>query len=104
MFSATPSGSSFSLMDGESGVPFSERMQSFVMTAGAQNVVAPGKRPRITLSPTLVFKNGRPFMSLSTAGGDNQDQALLMVLLYDVETRVITGGADVRRDRYVVGW
>jgi gamma-glutamyltranspeptidase / glutathione hydrolase len=49
------------------------------------NVIAPGKRPRITLTPTLVLRNGEPFMVLSTPGGDNQDQALLQVLLNIIE-------------------
>jgi gamma-glutamyltranspeptidase/glutathione hydrolase len=41
----------------------------------------PGKRPRVTLSPTLVTRHGKLEMILSTPGGDNQDQALLQVLL-----------------------
>jgi gamma-glutamyltranspeptidase/glutathione hydrolase len=49
------------------------------------NVVAPGKRPRITLTPTLVLKGDEPFMVLSTPGGDNQDQALLQVFLNIIE-------------------
>ena len=62
-----------------------QRLQSALTDANHPNVVAPGKRPRITLTPTLVLKNGEPFMVLSTPGGDNQDQALLQVLLNVIE-------------------
>jgi len=86
VFSATPSGAWLpSVIAGDTGVPFSTRMQSFVLTPGHPNQVAPGKRPRVTLSPTIVLKDGKPFLTLSTPGGDNQDQALLQVLLNIIE-------------------
>lgn len=82
VFSATPSGAWLpSVIAGDTGIPFSTRMQTFVMTPGHPNQLAPGKRPRVTLSPTIVLKDGQPFLALSTPGGDNQDQALLQVLL-----------------------
>lgn len=82
VFSATPSGGWLpSVIAGDTGIPFSTRMQSFVLTPGHPNQLAPGKRPRVTLSPTIVLKDGKPFLALSTPGGDNQDQALLQVLL-----------------------
>ena len=81
-FSATPSGAWLpSVIAGDTGMPFSTRLQSFVLTPGHANQLAPGKRPRVTLSPTLVTKDGQPYLALSTPGGDNQDQALLQVLL-----------------------
>ena len=55
------------------------------MTPGHPNQLQPGKRPRVTLSPTLVTRNGKLEMILSTPGGDNQDQALLQVLLNIIE-------------------
>ena len=86
VFSATPSGAWLpSVIAGDTGIPFSSRMQSFVLTPGHPNQVAPGKRPRVTLSPTIVLRDGKPFLALSTPGGDNQDQALLQVLLNIVE-------------------
>jgi len=86
VFSATPSGAWLpSVIAGATGIPFSSRMQSFVMTPGHPNQLAPGKRPRVTLSPTIVLKDGKPFLALSTPGGDNQDQALLQVLLNIIE-------------------
>jgi gamma-glutamyltranspeptidase/glutathione hydrolase len=81
-FSATPSGAWLpSVMAGATGIPLSSRMQAFVLEAGHPNQLAPGKRPRVTLSPTLVLKDGQPVMAMSTPGGDNQDQAMLQVLL-----------------------
>jgi len=86
VFSATPSGAWLpSFIAGSTGIPISSRMQSFLLTPGHPNELKPGKRPRITLSPTLVLKDGQPFAALSTPGGDNQDQALTQVLLNVIE-------------------
>lgn len=86
LFSATPSGAWLpAVVAGDTGVLMGQRLQSALTDANSPNVVAPGKRPRITLTPTLVLHNGQPFMVLSTPGGDNQDQALLQVLLNIVE-------------------
>jgi gamma-glutamyltranspeptidase/glutathione hydrolase len=86
LFSATPSGAWLpAVVAGDTGVLMGQRLQSALTEPNSPNVVAPGKRPRITLSPTLVLKGGEPFMVLSTPGGDNQDQALLQVLLNIIE-------------------
>ena len=86
MFSATPSGAWLpAVVAGDTGVLMGQRLQSALTDPSSPNVVAPGKRPRITLTPTLVLKEGQPFMVLSTPGGDNQDQALLQVLLNVIE-------------------
>src|SRR5260221_1082874 len=86
MFSATPSGAWLpAVVAGDTGVLMGQRLQSALTDPNSPNVVAPSKRPRITLTPTLVLHNGEPFMVLSTPGGDNQDQALLQVLLNVVE-------------------
>jgi gamma-glutamyltranspeptidase/glutathione hydrolase len=86
LFSATPSGAWLpAVVAGDTGVLMGQRLQSALTDPQSPNVVAPGKRPRITLTPTLVLKNGEPFMVLSTPGGDNQDQALLQVLLNIIE-------------------
>jgi gamma-glutamyltranspeptidase/glutathione hydrolase len=85
-FSATPSGAWIpSVIVGDTGIPLSVRMESFVLTPGHANQLAPGKRPRVTLSPTLVTKDGQLYFAMSTPGGDNQDQALLQVLLNILE-------------------
>jgi gamma-glutamyltranspeptidase/glutathione hydrolase len=86
LFSATPSGAWLpAVVAGDTGVLMGQRLQSALTDQNSPNVVAPGKRPRITLTPTLVLKAGQPFMVLSTPGGDNQDQALLQVLLNIIE-------------------
>jgi len=86
VFAATPSGAWLpSVIAGDTGIPLTERAQSFLLIAGHPNELAGGKRPRVTLSPTLVTKGGKMFAALSTPGGDNQDQALLQVLFYSVE-------------------
>ncbi len=82
MFSATPSGAWMpSVIAGSTGIPLTQRAQSFLIVEDHPNAAAPGKRPRITLTPTLVTRRGKPFMALSTPGGDQQEQALLQVLL-----------------------
>jgi gamma-glutamyltranspeptidase/glutathione hydrolase len=86
MFSATPSGAWLpAVVAGDTGVLMGQRLQSALTDPNSPNVVAPGKRPRITLTPTLILKDGQPLMVLSTPGGDNQDQALLQVLLNIIE-------------------
>ncbi|MEK6324797.1 MAG: gamma-glutamyltransferase family protein [Acidobacteriota bacterium] len=86
LFSATPSGAWLpTVVAGNTGVMLGQRMQSFLLEEGHPNVIQPGKRPRITLTPTLVLKDGKPFLVLSTPGGDNQDQSLIQVLLNIVE-------------------
>jgi gamma-glutamyltranspeptidase/glutathione hydrolase len=86
MFVATPSGAWLpSVIAGDTGIPLTQRAQSFLLIQGHPNELAGGKRPRITLSPTLVTRGGQPAMALSTPGGDNQDQALLQLFLNVVE-------------------
>ncbi len=82
VFSATPSGAWLpSVIAGDTGIPFGTRLPALLLAPGLPNTLQAGKRPRLTLSPTIVLKDGQPFMVLSTPGGDNQDQALLQVLL-----------------------
>jgi gamma-glutamyltranspeptidase/glutathione hydrolase len=82
MFSATPSGAWLpSVIAGDTGIPLTERAQSFLLVPGNPNELAGGKRPRVTLSPTLVtHADGTPWLVLSTPGGDNQEQALMQIL------------------------
>lgn len=84
LFSAVVSGAwvlDGAFIAGDTGVPLSQRMQQFSLDPESPNLVAPRKRPRITLTPTLVLKDGRPYLALSTPGGDSQDQQNLNVLL-----------------------
>jgi len=86
MFSATPSGAWVpAVIAGDTGIPLSQRAQSFVLTPGHPNQLAPGKRPRITLTPTLALKEKKPWLAFSTPCGDGQDQTLLQVFLNVVE-------------------
>ena len=72
---------------GNTGIGMSQRMQSFVLDPAENpfNVVAPGKRPRVTLTPSLALKNDRPFLCFSVQGGDTQDQNLLQFFLNVVD-------------------
>ncbi len=83
---ATPSGlSSTAGAAGHTGIIHGARLTSLNTFPGTPNVVEPGKRPRITLSPTLLFKNDQPVMAISVAGGDQQDQAALQIILNYVD-------------------
>ncbi|MBN1676355.1 MAG: gamma-glutamyltransferase [Kiritimatiellae bacterium] len=70
---------------GKAGVTFGNRLRSLNTTPGHPNCIQPGKRPRITLTPTIVLKGGRPVMAVSVAGGDLQDQVTLNLLLDAIE-------------------
>ncbi|MGI4804593.1 MAG: gamma-glutamyltransferase family protein [Janthinobacterium lividum] len=82
--SITPSGGWLpACIAGNTGIGMSQRMQSFVLDSALNpfNVVAPGKRPRVTLSPSLFLKDGKPYLSAAVQGGDTQDQNLLQFFL-----------------------
>ncbi len=86
--SITPSGGWVpAVIAGNTGVGLSQRMQSFVLRAeeNPYNVVAPGKRPRATLTPSMALKDGRPYVSFAVQGGDSQDQNSLQFFLNMVE-------------------
>lgn len=86
--SITPSGGWLpACIAGNTGVGMSQRMQSFVLdsTLNPFNVVEPGKRPRVTLTPSMALKDGKPFLSFAVQGGDTQDQNLLQFFLNMVE-------------------
>jgi gamma-glutamyltranspeptidase/glutathione hydrolase len=86
--SVTPSGGWLpACIAGNTGIGMSQRMQSFVLDPAENpfNVLAPGKRPRVTLTPTLALKDGKLFLCFSVQGGDTQDQNLLQFFLNVVE-------------------
>jgi gamma-glutamyltranspeptidase/glutathione hydrolase len=86
MLSATPSGAWIpAVIAGDTGIPLTQRAQSFVLTPGHPNQLAPHKRPRITLTPTIALRDGKPWLAFSTPGGDSQDQTLLQIFLNVVE-------------------
>jgi gamma-glutamyltranspeptidase / glutathione hydrolase len=86
--SVTPSGGWLpACIAGNTGIGMSQRMQSFVLdsTLNPFNVLEPFKKPRVTLTPTLAMKDGKPFLSFAVQGGDTQDQNLLQFFLNIVE-------------------
>ena len=85
--SATPSCNVFGDNGdgGETGVTHGNRLRSLNTTPGHPNCIALGKRPRITLTPTMVLKHGKPVLAVSVAGGDLQDQTSLNLLLNTLE-------------------
>ena len=82
---ATPSCNFITNEPGPSGITHGNRVRSLNTTRMHPNRVQAGKRPRITLTPTLVLKDGRPVVAISVAGGDLQDQTTLNVLLSHIE-------------------
>jgi gamma-glutamyltranspeptidase / glutathione hydrolase len=88
VISVTPSGGWIpAVVAGRTGIGLSQRAQSFVTDPAENpfNVIAPGKRPRVTLTPTLALKDGLPWGAFSVQGGDSQDQNLLQYFLNVVE-------------------
>jgi gamma-glutamyltranspeptidase / glutathione hydrolase len=88
VISVTPSGGWIpAVIAGRTGIGLSQRAQSFVTDPAENpfNVIEPGKRPRVTLTPTLAMKDGLPWMAFSVQGGDSQDQNLLQCLLNVLE-------------------
>jgi len=84
LFSAVISGAWIldgAFVAGDTGIPLSQRMQQFSLDPKSPNLVAPRKRPRITLTPTILLKDGKPYLAISTPGGDSQDQQNMNVLL-----------------------
>ncbi len=86
--SVTPSGGWMpAVIAGKTGIGLSQRAQSFD-TDPAQNpynVIEPGKRPHVTLTPSLALKDGAPYLAFAVQGGDTQDQNLLQFFLNVVE-------------------
>jgi gamma-glutamyltranspeptidase/glutathione hydrolase len=88
LVSITPSGGWVpAFVAGSTGVGLSQRMQSFVLDAGENpfNVIEPGKRPRVTLTPSMAVRDGKPWLAFAVQGGDTQDQNLLQFFLDVVE-------------------
>ncbi|MBX2944295.1 MAG: gamma-glutamyltransferase [Cyclobacteriaceae bacterium] len=86
--SITPSGGWVpACIAGNTGIGMSQRMQSFVLDEKENpfNVVEPGKRPRVTLTPSMALKDGKPFLSFAKQAGDEQDQLLIQFFLNMVE-------------------
>ncbi len=90
VISATPSSNvdtvnTANMDGGRTGVTYGNRLTSLNTSPGHPNCIEPGKRPRITLTPTLVLKDGKPVIAISVAGADRQDQCAIKLLLDVVE-------------------
>jgi gamma-glutamyltranspeptidase/glutathione hydrolase len=86
LIAATPSGlGSTAGVAGDTGIIHGSRLVSLNTWKGHLNCIQPGKRPRVTLTPTLVLKDGKPVLAISVAGGDLQDQAAIQLILDYVE-------------------
>jgi gamma-glutamyltranspeptidase/glutathione hydrolase len=86
--SVTPSGGWIpAVIAGHTGIGVSQRAQQFVVDSADNpfNVIMPGKRPRVTLTPSLALQDGKPFLAFAVQGGDTQDQNLLQFFLNVVE-------------------
>ncbi|HEU5468495.1 MAG TPA: gamma-glutamyltransferase [Steroidobacteraceae bacterium] len=88
LVSMTPSGGWLpAVIAGRTGIGMSQRAQQFVIDPAVNpyNVIEPGKRPRVTLTPSLAFREGKPWLAFAVQGGDTQDQNLLQFFLNVVE-------------------
>ncbi len=86
--SVTPSGGWIpAVIAGHTGIGVSQRAQQFIVDSSDNpfNVIVPGKRPRVTLTPSLALRDGKPFLAFAVQGGDTQDQNLLQFFLNVVE-------------------
>lgn len=93
MVSATPSGGwlQSSPTIPALGFPLGSRLQMFWLEEGLTQSLAPGRRPRTTLSPTLVHRDGEPVLACGSPGGDQQEQWQLLFLL-----RHLVGGQSLQ--------
>ncbi|MEU4363681.1 gamma-glutamyltransferase [Promicromonospora sp. NPDC023987] len=89
MVSATPSGGWLQSSPAVPGLGFclGTRLQMTWLDEASPSALVPGRRPRTTLTPTLVLRDGEPVLALGSPGGDQQDQWQLLFLL-----RVLVGG------------
>lgn len=88
LVSVTPSGGWIpATIAGRTGIGLSQRLQSFVLDPAENpfNVLEPGKRPRVTLTPSMAIKDGKPWLAFAVQGGDSQDQNLLQFFLNVLE-------------------
>jgi gamma-glutamyltranspeptidase/glutathione hydrolase len=95
LFSCTPSSGWLiggAYVAGDTGVPLSNRLTVFDLDPASPNVLVGGKRPRTTLTPTIVTRAGKPFLAVGTPGGDTQDQHIVQTLL-----NIILGGQNLQQ-------
>lgn len=99
LVAATPSANPSYTQCRSLGVTFATRLTSLNTQAGHPNCIRPGKRPRVTLTPTIVTRNGKPVIAISVAGSDMQDQVTMQLLLDFIEFGLMPADA-VTRPRF----
>jgi gamma-glutamyltranspeptidase/glutathione hydrolase len=89
IFDSTPSGGWITggVILGETGIPMSIRGEQFWLDPTRANQIRPRSRPRYTLTPSIVLRDGEPFLAIGTPGGDNQEQTIVQTFLNIVEFR-----------------
>ncbi|HXV64682.1 MAG TPA: gamma-glutamyltransferase family protein [Vicinamibacteria bacterium] len=87
IFDSTPSGGwiTGAVILGETGIPMSVRGEQFWLDRTRANQLRPRSRPRYTLTPSIVLRDGEPFLAIGTPGGDNQEQTIVQTFLNIVE-------------------
>ncbi|MFJ8276995.1 gamma-glutamyltransferase family protein [Streptomyces griseoviridis] len=98
MIAATPSGGwlQSNPVVPELGFPLGTRLQMAWLEEGLPNSLTPGRRPRTTLTPSLVLRDGVPVLAFGTPGGDQQDQWQLHFLLAVALRGQVRGGLDLQ--------
>ncbi|WP_329585463.1 gamma-glutamyltransferase [Kitasatospora sp. NBC_01250] len=98
LVSATPSGGwlQSSPVVPRLGFPLGTRLQMAQLEPGLPNSLAPGRRPRTTLSPSLALRDGEPVLAFGTPGGDAQDQWSLHFFLAVALCAPVRGGLDLQ--------
>jgi gamma-glutamyltranspeptidase/glutathione hydrolase len=85
MVAATPSANMTYGVCEKLGIAHNTRLYTMNIQKGHPNSIQPRKKPRITLTPTIVLKDSKPFMAISVAGGDMQEQVALQLMLDKIE-------------------
>jgi gamma-glutamyltranspeptidase/glutathione hydrolase len=98
MIAATPSGGwlQSNPVVPELGFPLGTRLQMAWLESGLPNSLAPGRRPRTTLTPSIALRDGVPVLAFGTPGGDQQDQWQLHFFLAVATRAKVRGGLDLQ--------
>jgi gamma-glutamyltranspeptidase/glutathione hydrolase len=90
---ATPSANATYGVCEKLGIAHNTRLYTLNIQPGHPNSLKAGKKPRITLTPTIILKDSKPFMAISVAGGDMQEQVALQLMLDKIEFGIMPADA-----------